>query len=127
MLKEGALLSASGAVRSCMDSSDGLCDCLHSISAASGVGMQVRWEDVPVYQPLLQELDGKAEPRLIAGYGGDYGLVFTYEPEGEETLRRMLGKGFHDIGKVIAGKEVTVTVKGRKKRLERSGYEHFRS
>jgi thiamine-monophosphate kinase len=127
MLKEGALLSASGAVRSCMDSSDGLGDCLHSIAAASGVGMQVKWEDVPVYQPLLQELGGRAEARLIAGYGGDYGLVFTYDPEGEETLRRMLGEGFHDIGKVISGKGVSVTVKGKKKALERSGYEHFRS
>jgi thiamine-monophosphate kinase len=127
MLKEGALLSASGAVHSCMDSSDGLGDCLHSIAIASGVSMQLRWEDVPVYAPLLQELGERADPKLISGYGGDYGLVFTYDPEEEETLRRMLGKAFHGIGKVGKGKGVSVTVKGKKRTLERSGYEHFRS
>ena len=59
--------------------------------------------------------------------GGDYGLVFTYDPSGEETLQRMLGDGFRPIGKVLPGKGVMVAVNGKKKALARSGYEHFKS
>ncbi|MEI6796752.1 MAG: thiamine-phosphate kinase [Methanomassiliicoccales archaeon] len=127
MLKEGALLSASGVVRSCMDSSDGLGDCLHSIASSSGVAMEMIWENVPIYAPLLEEMMERPEPKRIAGMGGDYGLVFTFDPAGENTLRRMLGDGFHPIGTVHEGKGVRVAANGKKKVLERSGYEHFKS
>jgi thiamine-monophosphate kinase len=127
MLKEGALLSASAVVHSCMDSSDGLGDCLHSIASSSDVAMEIVWEDVPIYAPLLAEMMERPEPKRIAGMGGDYGLVFTYAAEGEGALRRVLGDAFHPIGEVKEGKGITVAQNGKKKALGRSGYEHFKS
>jgi thiamine-monophosphate kinase len=128
-LNEGLALSASGALTSAIDSSDGLVWSLHEITKASGVGFVI--DNVPVAAEAVKfaELNG-LDPVELALYGGEeYELVLTINPElwrvAEKAVKRVGGTLIR-IGRVVAQKQVLLKFKGEKRVIEPRGWEHFR-
>jgi thiamine-monophosphate kinase len=80
-VKEGLILSASGAVTSCMDLSDGLAEAAKSICRASHVGMELQMEFIPegddVDEICVATRADKED--LMLYWGGDYELIFTFK------------------------------------------------
>ncbi|MFH0815860.1 MAG: thiamine-phosphate kinase [Methanobacteriota archaeon] len=121
-LAEGAALASAGAT-SCTDLSDGLALSLHYLSEASGVGMEVRMDDVPFYPGV------RSDARLeAASYGGDFELLATV-PRGKLAVAhakvRKAGGQLTEIG-CVCGTGVRFSQGGRTKFLPKSGFEHFR-
>ena len=125
--KEGAILSASGCVTSCMDTSDGLAMSVHELARRSGVGFKVDRRALPVHVEAMEigEKLGLDATDWALHSGGDYQLLFTLDPEGEPRLRSMLGKGFTVIGEAI-GEGIFLEDGDRRSFLEDKGFEHFR-
>ncbi len=70
-----------GVASAAIDISDGLCQDLGHILAASGVGARVDASRVPL-SPALREVMGEDEARSLAlSAGDDYELLFTVAPE----------------------------------------------
>jgi len=98
---DGISMSASGAVTSCIDLSDGLAEGAKSICSASHVGMDI-------YMSFLPEGDGVDEVFSKTGiskedmmlyWGGDYELLFTFDKSKIDSLYDH-GVEFSIIGKV---------------------------
>jgi thiamine-monophosphate kinase len=125
--KEGAILSASGYVTSCMDTSDGLAMSVHELARRSGVGFTVDRRSLPVHRDTIRigERLGLDAMDWALHSGGDYQLLFTVNPEGETRLRSMLGKGFTVIGEATR-EGVRLDDGERSTFLEDKGFEHFR-
>ncbi|MDD1755644.1 MAG: thiamine-phosphate kinase [Methanomassiliicoccales archaeon] len=127
-VREGMLLSASGAVTSCMDVSDGLSSSVHTLSGMSRVSFSLDFDEIPVEDEVLEVAEAlDLDPiELALYYGGDYQLLFTVRPKGLDRLRDALGNDFSVIGEAKAPGE-NVLVRGSEIiRLENRGYEHFR-
>jgi len=127
-IKEGMALSSSGVVTSCMDISDGLASSIFALSEAGQVSFELDYGAIPVDREVgkVAEASGQKVEDLVLYYGGDYQLLFTFKPEGINTLRSRLGSAFSVVGKVKAMGE-NLLVKGvRIVPLENRGYEHFR-
>ncbi|GAA3460569.1 thiamine-phosphate kinase [Saccharothrix longispora] len=122
---EGLVLSGSGVVTSCQDTSDGLKATLESIARASGIGIEVHEEAVPVpaaVNAIASHLD--LDPLvLVMGDSVDFELVFTAPAEVEESLAERLD--FHRIG-VVTEQEGVVLVRadGRRTGLPGKAWRH---
>ena len=128
-VKEGTLLSASGEVTSCMDTSDGLSMSLRELSEASGTVFEVDADLLPI-DPEAERVAVKAGtdiPELALHGGGDYQLLLTVRPEGVGAVRALLGNDAAVIGRCIEGKVNTLKLGPSNDILESKGYEHFRS
>ncbi|MEM1987907.1 MAG: AIR synthase-related protein, partial [Candidatus Caldarchaeum sp.] len=125
---EGVVLADSGGVSACVDSSDGLAECLHLLAEASGVGVVV--ESLPV--------DAEAEAYCVEHglsvydavlYGGEeYELVFTVKSGWEkvvESCLRKVGREFKPLGRVVSEPGVYYEDGGGKRPVERKGWQHF--
>jgi thiamine-monophosphate kinase len=126
-VKEGTLLSASGSVTSCMDTSDGLAMSVHELARRSGVGFRVDASSLPVHpeaRKVATRLGHDVEEWALFS-GGDYQLLFTVRPEGLRTMRSMLGEGFTVIGEAT-GSGIVLDEDVRKTPLDDRGFEHFR-
>ncbi|MCG7845156.1 MAG: AIR synthase-related protein, partial [Methanomassiliicoccales archaeon] len=126
--KEGALLSASGAITSCMDTSDGLSTSLYELAEASGVCFEVSYDNIPVDMETRQVVEGcgtELDSVILHG-GGDYQLLFTVRPEGWDDVQKLLGKEVTVIGRCLEGKVNTLKRGSSHSILESRGYEHFR-
>ncbi len=126
-VSQGRALAESGAVNSCMDISDGLSTTVHEISRRSGVGMEIVWEALPLWEGvrLVSEVTGASLEDMVLHYGGEYELVFTFPMRMLETLKSS-NLEFHVIGRVVPGEEVLLVKEAEITRLNDSGYEHFR-
>jgi len=127
-IKEGTLLSSTGKVTSCMDTSDGLSMSLHELGEASGVSFEVNASDLPIDAEVKRIAKiSKQDPLEIALHGGgDYQLLFTIDPNGLDDVLTVLGDDAKVIGRCIEGKK-NVLKHGRSiTELEPKGYEHFR-
>jgi thiamine-monophosphate kinase len=127
-IKEGTLLSSTGQVTSCMDTSDGLSMSLHELGEASGVSFEVDASAVPIDSEVIRlaRFAGKDQLELALHGGGDYQLLFTVRPEGVDVVMGALGNEVNVIGRCIEGTK-NILVRGRDRReLEPKGYEHFR-
>jgi thiamine-monophosphate kinase len=127
-VKEGMLLSSTGHVTSCMDTSDGLSMSLHELGEASGVSFEVDASAIPIDPELVRLAKiAKTDPLEIALHGGgDYQLLFTVDPEGSNDVLNALGDEVKVIGRCVEGKK-NVLKRGRSRmELEPKGYEHFR-
>lgn len=99
--EEGIKLSASGAVSSCMDLSDGLGNACRTICARSHVGMDIEWEFLPVGEEV-EEICGLCRRDLkdtVVRWGGDYELLFTFDKAKIQNLYDA-GLAFSIIGVV---------------------------
>ena len=94
-------LASTGAVTSCMDLSDGLGTALNTLCSDSGVGIDVELSFIPK-GPSVDEMSaasGKSLEDLLLGWGGEYELLFTADPERLEELYDSETE-FHIIGMV---------------------------
>ncbi|MEM3566798.1 MAG: thiamine-phosphate kinase [Candidatus Bathyarchaeia archaeon] len=128
-LMEGLALSATKAVTSAIDSSDGLTWSLHELSKASSVGFLI--ENVPVAPEAVKfaEING-LDPLDLALYGGEeYELVLTIKPnlwdKAEKAVKGVGGK-LIKIGRAITEKQIVLEVNGERRVIEPRGWEHFR-
>jgi len=127
----GSLLGRNRAASSCVDLSDGLADGLHQLANASGVGLVVDGDAVPVTAEARAWFEARGlDPGTAALTGGDdYELLFTVRPKGRsrfETVRRQArGLRLTRIGIVRREPGVSVT-RGGIPEPAPSGYVHFR-
>ncbi len=105
-LAAGSILARLG-VRCAIDISDGLVSETHHLARASGVGIEIDVDRVPLAPAAVEALGSR---RAIAGAlsgGEDYELLFTFDPALLDELAPALG--------VDGGMTVVGTVTGRRK------------
>lgn len=132
-VKEGRILSGSGAVTAMNDISDGLASEVTEICRASGAGCVLRAADIPV-EKAAGKLAGICglDPLEWALYGGeDYELVFTVRPDRLSNLKDIMKKwGYSiDVCGEITGPDEGCRIlwpSGETAPLEPRGYNHFR-
>lgn len=79
---EGMELASSGVVTSCIDLSDGLGTALNTICKASNVGIDVEFSFLK-HEKFVDEIAEKTDTpleKLLIGWGGEYELMFTANP-----------------------------------------------
>ena len=115
----GKMLKGIGVKPTAMiDISDGLAADLHHICSASGMGAEIRADDLPIHPD--------ATLAAALGDGEDYELLFTL-PAGQ--TRKMIDDPLTDvkitrIGTITTAKDVTIVVDGNRQKLEPSGWQH---
>jgi len=127
-IKEGTLLSSSGAVTSCMDTSDGLSSSLHELGCASDVSFEIDVEKIPVHEEVVRVAGGcGAELNdIVLHGGGDYQLLFTVRPDGWQDVQGLLGNEVTIIGRCLEKGSNIIKRGASNVILEPHGYEHFR-
>ena len=126
----GVALGRNRAARACMDLSDGLSDAVHRITAASGFGMRLDAEALPIHPEARAWFERTGlDPVTAALAGGeDYELAFTSPPAFRGRLRhvrRRIGElPITPIGIVTKERELRIRRGGNDEPLPR-GYEHF--
>jgi thiamine-monophosphate kinase len=131
-VRMGLLLGRDRVASACMDASDGLADAVRQLAAASGVGMAIEADAVPVPDAARDWLAGHegldAFDAAIAG-GEDYELVFTVPGRRrrslEAALRKADGVPCTRIGVVTTGRSLAVRRGGATGPLP-AGFMHFR-
>ena len=127
----GMLLGRNRAASACVDLSDGLADGLHQVAQASGVGVEVDGEAIPIAPPARAWFEARGQDALISAVssGDDYELLFTVRPRHRSrfaTVRRQIGAvTLTRIGVVSSSPGVTVKRHGVAEPVP-SGYAHFR-
>ena len=124
-VRAGSLLGANRAATSCVDLSDGLADGVAQLSLASGYGIAIDADAVPLSDEVRARL---TFDEAIAG-GDDYELLFTVRPSQRGRLRNVRrGVGDLPITKIgVVTKEPTpVLQSGGQTRALPAGFEHFR-
>jgi thiamine-monophosphate kinase len=119
-----------GIASACMDISDGLMQDLGHICAASGVGAEMRYPDIPLSKEarlLLARMDNPHE--IVLAGGDDYELLFTVPSARAKQLRALAdasGTPVTRIGRITDGRDVkALDGEGREIVLARRGYRHF--
>ena len=130
-IRAGLQLSHHGAASSCMDLSDGLADGVRQLAAASGVGVIVDAEALPISEEArgwYQSHGGDAVAAALSG-GDDYELVFTVRPKHAGRLRgatkRCGDLPITRIG-VITADPAQLVRRGSSMRPLPDGFQHFR-
>ncbi|HWW32085.1 MAG TPA: thiamine-phosphate kinase [Steroidobacteraceae bacterium] len=114
--------------RACIDVSDGLLGDAGKLAAASGVGLEISFEALPVSPQLTQTLGAEAARELALTAGDDYELLFAVDPARAAELERELPPSqwnFRHIGALRAAHGAVVTRAGTVMEFSHSGYRHF--
>lgn len=125
----GLGIELTGVATSAIDVSDGLVADGGHICKLSGVGMEIRYADVPTI-PDIMHLKGDAHVReaLLTG-GDDYELLFTVGAAASSQLNAIsgrLGLALTRIGRIVPGAGVRVLDEsGGVIEIGAGGYEHF--
>ena len=108
-----------------IDLSDGLSVDLLHLCQESGCGAELELDRLPI-SPELRNLQRRAADCALHG-GEDYQLLFSVPPRKVGDVERLQKKyKLTRIGQMMEGKVVTIIdKKGRRKRLEIKGYQHF--
>ena len=106
-----------------MDISDGLVIDLERMMLESKKGAKIFLERLPIPRAIIKE---KQEMLALSG-GEDYQFLFTFPRNKLEIIEDMRTKGFpvSIIGEVVKGRGVKLFERGKEKRLNTKGYEHF--
>ena len=130
-VRAGLLLGRNRAATACIDLSDGLADGLRQLASASGVGITVDEDAVPLGEGVREfHRTHGLDPLLAALAGGDdYELLFTARPRQRGRLRavrRLTGDlPITKIGVVTNDQRLVLrTASGTRDLPE--GFEHFR-
>ena len=131
-VRAGLLLSERGFGRALNDISDGLASEAWEIAEASGVGIVLRQDDLPVAGDLAAYARrcGRTPLDWMLYGGEDYALVGTVRAGHAERLKRTFaqaGLAFHPIGEVNDGRHdvVLIAPDGAVSVLPKKGYNHF--
>lgn len=122
----GIALGAISKVDSCIDLSDGLSTDLRRMCDASGVGAQIDWEKIPIFQGLEEAahtLDLKLEDLTLHG-GEEFALLFT-SPLTEYELSHLLGRSVYAIGRIETAEGVRLNRQDWQVPLGDYGWDHF--
>jgi thiamine-monophosphate kinase len=131
-VRAGLLLGRNRVATSCMDLSDGLADALHQVAEASGVGIAIEAEALPIERAAMCWFEQHyADPALAAVCGGDdYELMFTVRPAHRGRLRavrRLVGDlPITKVGVVTKDRRVVIRTSSGDRDVPR-GFEHFRN
>ena len=129
-VRAGMLLASNRAATACMDLSDGLADGVRQIAEASGVGIAIDAERLPVTEDVRRwhEAHGRRPLDAALAGGDDYELLFTVRPSHQGRLRavqRLLGTlPLTRIGVVTKERAIVVTYADGVRELP-PGFEHF--
>ena len=126
----GLMLSRNRAATSCVDLSDGLADGLHQIADASGVGLAIDEELLPIEPTARRILERHTDDATLGAIsaGDDYELLFTVRPRWRHRLGAAARHGaarITRIGVCTERREVTIVRSGTVQPIPR-GYSHFR-
>ena len=117
-----------GLVSACIDVSDGVLADAGKLATASGTGVELDYDAVPLSAPLLAAV-GEARARELAFTGGDdYELCFAVHAENLARLAAQLPPqrwGYTRIGVLRASAGASVVHGGTVMQFSHSGYEHF--
>ena len=113
LVEQGRLLSGSGAVTSCQDSSDGLKAGIASLAARSDVGFTVEQAALPVGDLVAEvaALSGTDTVSMLLGDSVDFQLIFTVDPGRLDHLRDAFtahGLEFFEIGTATQERRVVL-------------------
>jgi thiamine-monophosphate kinase len=114
-----------------MDLSDGLADAARQTAEASGVGMILDGEALPISDAARRWYAAHGLDAAMAALAGgdDYELLFTVRPRDRGRLRavqKLVGDlPITRIGTVIRDRRVAVAAPGGERPLP-AGFEHFR-
>jgi thiamine-monophosphate kinase len=112
----------------CIDVSDGLLGDAGKLAHASGVAVELQFEDLPVSEALLAAFDEVRARELALTGGDDYELCFAVP---EAKLAQLLAQlppqrwGYTRIGALHAGSGARVMRAGTVMEFSHSGYQHF--
>lgn len=129
-VRAGLLLGRNRAATACMDLSDGLADAVRQVAAASGVGMAIQADALPIEDAVRAWfVQKRADPAIaIVAAGDDYELLFTARPNQRGRLRAVTshlgGLPITKIGVVTKARDLVIESAGGKQELP-SGFEHF--
>jgi thiamine-monophosphate kinase len=126
----GLLLGRNRAATACVDLSDGLADAARRIAEASGVGVEIDADAVPVEPDALKWFAARqAEPLSAAMSGGDdYELLFAVRPRTRKRLAAALHHGHVPITRIglCTADRAIVVHRGAVREAISGGYTHFR-
>lgn len=122
-------LALRGLAGACIDVSDGLLADLGHVCRASGVGVEIDIDALPVSPELAASFDAQACRDFALSGGDDYELCFTVpSARGKEAIGKLAhaGCGATRIGRVVTGAGVRVLdADARGIEVARAGWEHF--
>ncbi len=123
-VREGVEIGRSGKANAMIDLSDGLASDLSHICKESGKGALLFPEKFPLSPDLVSFCHSlNISPLEFALYGGeDYELLIT----GNEQLKESVDFPLYEIGEIIEGEDIFLFEEGKKRKLERKGFEHFK-
>ncbi|MGH8296978.1 MAG: thiamine-phosphate kinase [Steroidobacteraceae bacterium] len=117
-----------GRASACIDVSDGLLGDAAKLARASGCGVQIAYEELPVSEPLVRTV-GEDRARELALTGGDdYELCFSVRPAHVARLLAELPPqrwGYTRIGMLRENPGAEVIRDGAVMSFSHSGYDHF--
>ncbi len=123
-LGQGLVTVASAAI----DVSDGLYVDAGRLALASGVGIRIEMERVPVSAALRASLDEPVRHNLTATGGDDYELLFTAAPShraGIAALAESLNMSCTRIGSALDGQTVTCVLESESWMPSDTSFDHF--
>ena len=129
-LRTGVIVANNRAASACMDISDGLADAARQIAEASGCGMELNAELIPVHPGAKSWAAASgSDPLSLAWTGGeDYELLFAVPKRRTRlflaALRQAGETEATEIGMCTKGPEVRVIAGGVRAALPQ-GFEHF--
>jgi thiamine-monophosphate kinase len=130
-LRLGIAMARAKAARAAMDLSDGLVDALTQVAAASGVGVRVDADSLPIDAGAREWWTGRGiDPVTPAISGGDdYELLFAVAPKNGGALRavsrQVAETPLTKIGVFTKDARELVLVRDGKETALPEGFEHF--
>ena len=122
-VSEGIELASSGIVSSFIDLSDGLGTALNTICKASGVGIDVEFSFLQheKYVDEISQKTGIPLEKLLIGWGGEYELMFTADPD---RLKKLYDSEieFSIIGMVNDSGQADLIREGKRSRIDYGEY-----
>ena len=130
-VRVGLLLGRNRAASACIDLSDGLADGIRQIAVASGVGIAVDGETIPLADGVAEyhRAQGHDPVRAALAGGDDYELLFTARPTLRGRLRAVKRQAgdlpITKIGVVTKAQQLVLRTASGDIELP-AGFEHFR-